>query len=177
MLPSTSRRSGMFIGSTCLSARYIGGHMGSPVSAPCLQRPLHLLGHVGAGSGRGLLVDRRAGKAAVAGRAVEVARGVDEVEHRANRLRAVADLVGRQVQMNAAVAVSLASGRVAHTVQDSSMSCGSRPVISLAHSGVQSAPTWRGSSTPARDVLRAVGQRHLVLASRSKSMPASSNSQ
>lgn len=23
----------MFIGSTCLSARYIGGHMGSPVSA------------------------------------------------------------------------------------------------------------------------------------------------
>ena len=68
---------------------------------------LHSLGHVGARGGRGLLVHRRTGKAAVAGRTIEVARGVGQVQHGANGLRAVAFLVGRQVQVNTAVAVVL----------------------------------------------------------------------
>ena len=130
-----------------------------------LQRPLHFLGHVGAGSGRGLLVDRRAGKAAVAGRAVEVTRGVDEVEHRANRLRAVADLIGRQVQVDAAVAVSLPLGtrgpHRARLLDELRVETGdlAGPLRgAIGHRLGEVAPHR------ARDVLRAVGQRHLVLA-------------
>ncbi len=130
-----------------------------------LQGPLHLLGHVGARGGRSLLVHRRAGKAAVAGRAVEVARGVDEVEHRANRLGAVADLVGRQVQVDAAVAVGLALGargpHRARLLDELRVEPGdlAGPLGgAVGHRLGEVAPHGAG------DVLRAVGQRHLVLA-------------
>ena len=52
------------------------------------------LRHIRAGRGGGLLVNRRARKAAVAGGAVEVTRGVAEIEHGAHGLRAGSFLVG-----------------------------------------------------------------------------------
>ena len=97
-----------------------------------LEGPLDLLRHVDAGSGGGLLVDRRAGQAAIAGRAVEVASHVGQVQNGAHGLSAIAHLVGSEVQMDAAIAVGLAlrtrRPREARLLHER----GSRPVFVLA---------------------------------------------
>ena len=86
------------------------GEVEGRACAEALELPLDLLGHVHAGGGGGLLVDGGAGQSAVAGRAVEVAGGVDQVQDGAHGLGAVADLVGGEVEVDAAVAPGLALG-------------------------------------------------------------------